>query len=206
MRSLGESPGLSRGEDVNVLRDLCVALPADLHNTPYEIHKLVYQSFCQTGARDFLYVNEDRPVSVMIVRSAAFPPELTGISVPVECPEDGSVRRFRLVATPSVSRRGGRTPLPKGDPLMREQWLHKQAARHGFEIVTLRGVVTRSVTFLRQGTSFWMDRTEFDGTLRVRDSAGFADALRTGVGRARAFGFGMLRTFHEESDVLHRSI
>lgn len=110
----------------------------------------------------------------------------------------GTHYRFRLDASPSASLnypahglRRNRVPLT--DPADWDAWLHRQAQRHGFELVaspraTLlgkrhdRGKRPAAVTTV----------VRFDGHLQVTDPAAFTHALATGIGPSRAYGCGLL--------------
>ena len=105
----------------------------------------------------------------------------------------------------------GCEPPPKDAPPhrawpMREhayaKWLARELARgNSAELDVARLVMFRRTRVLRRATRPEQARGRVEsegpdvvmrGRLRVRDGAGFADLLRRGIGRHRAFGFGML--------------
>lgn len=89
----------------------------------------------------------------------------------------------------------------------RVAWLMRKGAFHGFEIVSREVRVGEGVERLpalrttNVHTSFWSragqaavrhDGLDFEGVLEVRDVARFREAASEGIGRGRAFGYGML--------------
>ena len=75
------------------------------------------------------------------------------------------------------------------------EWLSQQVERHGnAEIETSRVTAckaTKAVRKREQGGISGHDVT-IKGTLRIRDAAGFNQLLARGIGRHRAYGYGML--------------
>lgn len=83
--------------------------------------------------------------------------------------------------------------LPLDDWRGRRQWLERQGARRGFEVigVHVKGGMERVET--HDGRSFTIDATEFTGLLRVTDSDAFGQCLVNGVGKVgKAFGLNLL--------------
>jgi CRISPR system Cascade subunit CasE len=65
---------------------------------------------------------------------------------------------------------------------------------HGFAVVDATATQLPPM-FVRRPAGergFSLDRTRYTGRLRVTDSEKFTEALRSGVGRGRAFGNGLL--------------
>lgn len=108
---------------------------------------------------------------------------------PVDVPPRGDIRGFWM----RVSSR--KRIYDQGD---REAMLADLAAKSGFEIVDLDRVETGqgAVRRLKRRETEWFTLAESDlvarGTLRVADAQAFAHALVAGIGRARAFGFGLI--------------
>ena len=118
---------------------------------------------------------------------------------------EGQCLRFRLVANPTVKKRrdgkknGARVPLvhdraPDGHPeveLGYLDWLERKAEAAGFAVdhvvdapFEVRGGAAK------RGLSLFGVR--FDGDLTVTDPSRLTDALRSGFGPAKGFGFGLL--------------
>jgi CRISPR system Cascade subunit CasE len=128
----------------------------------------------------------------------------------------GQMLGFRLVANPTKKekregqRQGRRVPLfdanaptDASDPdqtTPAQQWLHRKGEQHGFEVVyvvteefrlaDVQAGVKPSASAAKQGLRLYGVR--FDGLLRVTDPALLLDAVRQGIGPAKAFGFGLL--------------
>jgi len=123
--------------------------------------------------------------------------------------------RFRLTANPVVSRR--REPDSRGRPSpelsasRQLEWMLLRSERHGFTVpptslgvpdaaVTSRGVhrfSRRSDDQTRQVEVTW---AQYDGHLEVADVAMLRTVLTTGLGKARAYGCGLLTL----APVVHR--
>lgn len=75
-------------------------------------------------------------------------------------------------------------------------WLDRQAERSGFEVEHAEAgpVVRRQLARSRdrRGAPMTLHEVEFTGVLRVSDASAFAKARASGIGRARAFGYGLL--------------
>ncbi|MCT1996747.1 type I-E CRISPR-associated protein Cas6/Cse3/CasE [Brachybacterium muris] len=119
----------------------------------------------------------------------------------------GQEWRFRLSANPVKSIPSMDGSRGKVVPhVTREQqvnWLVTRAAVHGFELLGDTGddakhhvTVTRSEDLrFRRGEStrpVSLRRAQFDGALRVTDAEQLRASLQQGIGRARAYGCGLL--------------
>lgn len=120
----------------------------------------------------------------------------------------GERLRFRLKANP-VRKACERSKHPSGETIdskwvgkripvptaSLKDWLDRQGERRGFEVRSLDNILPGYVYFNKgkeDGQSQRLRSVVYDGVLIVRDSASFADAVRSGIGREKAFGFGLL--------------
>ncbi len=74
-------------------------------------------------------------------------------------------------------------------------WLVRQGAQHGFRLPRpdlVRTIPRPRRYFMKKSQPGLHAATEFQGLLEVSDPAAFQHAFATGIGSARAFGFGML--------------
>ncbi|MDZ5649987.1 type I-E CRISPR-associated protein Cas6/Cse3/CasE [Nitrospirillum sp. BR 11828] len=181
-------------------------------------HRLVWTLFGDDpdAARDFLY-RETEPGRFLVV-SRRPPLADTGIWV-VEtkpyapAPPEGGAYAFSLRANPaaSVARPGQRglrvdavmhARTRKGEALTVEEkeaaalsWLYARADRLGvaFEAERCSATGYRQVAVPRKGAQpARFAVADYDGVLHVRDPKRLADALLAGVGKARAYGCGLL--------------
>ncbi len=118
----------------------------------------------------------------------------------------GQAWRFRLTANPVravASGRGRRgKPVPVGSQEKQEEWLRERSAQWGFTLegspngVSLTGrgqdVFTRREHVAEKGCRVTITRAQFDGLLTVTDPARLRAALTTGMGRAKAYGCGLM--------------
>jgi len=120
----------------------------------------------------------------------------------------GQTLQFRLVVNPTRKekregrKQGRRMALPNylaqeaeaDTPTPAQAWLARQGQQHGFEVLWASsddfwhgasGRGTSKLTIPLYGV-------RFDGVLRVTEPGQFVTALRSGIGPAKAFGFGLL--------------
>lgn len=122
----------------------------------------------------------------------------------------GQVFGFRLRANPTRSEGVGKKGAPRGRRIpvrgAEEQleWLKGKAEQYGFELLasstdprSLDVVVVpeRKLAFRkgRNGPMVTLQSVNFRGRLRVTDADRFRAALADGIGRGRAYGFGLLQ-------------
>jgi len=114
----------------------------------------------------------------------------------------GKVLRFRLRANPTVKRKRDGKPDAGSTRhgLYKEEdqidWLKRKAGEAGFQLlnvnITQAGTLTsrvRRAANVQQQTYFGVT---YEGLLRVSDARAFAEAISSGIGPAKAFGFGLL--------------
>lgn len=120
---------------------------------------------------------------------------------------DGKTRRVAVGTNPElVFRQMGRLEdapsSPKAVAEWRRQelreWLERQGERGGFQAETCEPgpIVSRRLVRMEngrpRGRPMIFHEVEFTGTLVVRDLAAFIQARAEGIGRGRAFGYGLL--------------
>lgn len=119
--------------------------------------------------------------------------------------ETGQKWRFRLRANPvhSVKQDGdshAQEPAKRGKVYahvtvkQQEQWLLERAAKHGFNLQegSFRVVQQEVRQFMRQCKPVTLGIATFEGILEVSDVSLFRYALTYGIGRAKAYGCGLL--------------
>jgi len=74
-------------------------------------------------------------------------------------------------------------------------WLRSKGRRHGFAVEDVRPDGYRRIPARKDGraeTNRMMGVLDFDGVVTVTNANAFRHALRTGIGRGKAFGLGLL--------------
>lgn len=109
---------------------------------------------------------------------------------------EGGVYRFRLLANPTQARspgpgiRGKRTALLDLDS--QYLWLQRQAQVGGFELKGYMVADERFESFFKKDQRISMHTVLYEGHLCVRQQGTFIDCLKSGLGRGKGFGFGLL--------------
>ena len=130
----------------------------------------------------------------------AAPPECKLVDHPFA---EGHYFRFRLVANPTRKidtksepdgrrRHGKRVPVAS-DRLL--DWLTRRAGPAGFCIDEDSTTVQAGYIYVNKSGNASAQRlrsVRYDGTLNVTDAAAFQNTLVSGIGPAKAFGFGLL--------------
>jgi CRISPR system Cascade subunit CasE len=110
----------------------------------------------------------------------------------------GQEWQFRLRANPTHSVKDKDAPRSRG--IVRacikideqKKWLETQAPKQGFSLNGFE-LIDRSVSeFLRQQETVTLHTTLFEGFLKVEDPVALRKALSVGIGRAKAYGCGLL--------------
>ncbi|MFD7161750.1 type I-E CRISPR-associated protein Cas6/Cse3/CasE [Kribbella sp. NPDC059898] len=163
------------------------------------------------GRRPVMYVvSPHKPDFTHLVEQAGWPTTETWQTRPydalLERLEVGQRWQFRLTANPvhSVLDEGRKRGKPMAHVTVKqqEQWLIDRTERLGFRLVpsTASGspepdlaVLDRSVRrFSRQHSSVTIAMTTFQGHLEVAEPYRLREAMTHGIGRAKAYGCGLL--------------
>lgn len=129
---------------------------------------------------------------------------------------EGDVFRFFLRANPTIARKGRKEPKFAGleGEAFREArgrrvavwsdegrlaWLRRKGEAHGFSLLgatkdapAVRIANARVTNWMRKGNAARHDGVDFEGLMRVDDPAKLGEAVLSGIGSAKAFGFGLL--------------
>ena len=111
----------------------------------------------------------------------------------------GELFHFRLHASPTRTFAGKRTGLL--DESAQLEWASRMAGESGFELVACdrrRGYLERHRK--PDGNEMVIAVAELEGVLRVLDEGKFKTAIRSGIGRGKAFGLGLLSLAPTASD------
>jgi len=187
---------------------------------PYELHRTLMAAFPEdlpAGERILFRVDLDARTGVpSVLLQSRTRPDWAWLGNPgardyfVQAPETkpfdltfspGQTFAFRLRANPTVKHAVPDQKQGRRDPLYREEeqrvWLTRKGERNGFQI--------RRVTLIQEGNQLaWKARkngdkcklthfaVRFDGLLEVTDPDALWEAVQTGIGSAKSFGFGLL--------------
>lgn len=192
---------------------------ADPYRAHQEIWSLFSSSPDQ--ARDFLYrldFRGNRPQALVLAPRQPNPSPLWRSQSKPFSPqlENGDVLRFSLRANPVVTRDGKRHDVVMDakkqmgwkdmDRMARPSearvaqdacvpWLERRAGKHGFELLSGSVCVEAYTLYdFRKGSGRRIRLAGCDlmGLLRVTDRDPFERILRTGIGSAKGFGFGLM--------------
>lgn len=183
--------------------------------SPYQLHATLCHAFAepnQTPPR-FLWRAEEGKIPTVLVQSVETPnwEKLTqrfpgyfaqrpeSKPIPLEHLQPGQVLRFRLRANPTVTRKDPQNPDKRkrhGLKSVEEQleWLHRQGAKGGFDLLGAMVVQSERVRMFKHTRDgeivLWA--VLYEGYLRVSDLEAFRRTLASGLGHAKALGFGLL--------------
>lgn len=201
-RLLEAFPGASSRADVQLLYR--VEAPRGAHATDYVI-------LVQSGAEpdwtclDAGYLRDQEHAFGWSESNAVDMKDISGAFVQIG---PGDQFRFRLRANPTQKRhfKAGESPRPTGKNGTRvplfvdrelQEWIARKADQHGFRLLGVRwqpdpvtGDIQRGSK--ADGKTLTHYAVLFEGALRVTDATAFQDALASGIGPAKAYGFGLL--------------
>ena len=156
--------------------------------------------------RNFLFSFAEQGNTIgIIVRSRFLPARLVNQAKPLPQARPEREIRFALRANPvirAIDRCGKTAPeaLLGSDNLL--NWLRKQGARHGFLPCAVSYSQRCRHCTSSQGQSYVINDVVFRGTLRITAPDCLQQALEHGIGRSKAFGYGMLLLASQECLVL----
>lgn len=178
----------------------------------YAWHKRVWECFPDRpeASRDFLTRLDDTGDGFRLLILSGTAPHK-----PDWCPDAGWETKtigedflardryhFSLLANPTkkvasnskgeIVKNGRRVHLSKREDLL--AWLERKAFQHGFSVTPaeIRTIPRPRQSFLKGGKAGLHTATEFTGVLAVTERDLFRSAVKSGIGSAKAFGFGML--------------
>lgn len=119
--------------------------------------------------------------------------------------ENGKKYRFRVILNPVVSKMGNNTGTRgKTMPLANSkhmQFLYDRSEKNGFNLkkddfhIVSRGRVTLKKESMRE---LRLSKVVYEGRLTVIDKDKLKEALSKGIGKKKAYGFGMMTLIQEE--------
>ncbi|MDX2007840.1 MAG: type I-E CRISPR-associated protein Cas6/Cse3/CasE [Meiothermus sp.] len=112
--------------------------------------------------------------------------------LPLEHLQPAQTLRFRLKANPTVTKQSKRHGLKE----MAEQleWLNRQGEKGGFRVLGAMVAQSERVKMHKHasGSPIVVQSVLYEGHLKIADLESFKRTLATGLGHAKALGFGLL--------------
>ena len=102
-----------------------------------------------------------------------------------------TTKKILTKSLPDGTKQNGKRVPVRGDE-ERLKWLSRRAAQGGFRVEAVRTSEVHLVGDRAKDDHLSFAGVIFDGTLLVTDAVAFRLALETGIGPAKAFGFGLL--------------
>lgn len=186
---------------LNLSRSDCRALQL---KDVYSLHKVVYSLFprhSDDGVRTFLFADKGgdfhgRRILILSQQSPQTPEWGTISSKKVtKSFLEFNDYAFEIVMNPVTrSLRTGKLVAVRGNDNL-QNWFQKKVLRCGFEVDTesLQAGHTKVITYTKNGMTCTHGSATFKGKLKVTDRDGFIKSFQNGIGRAKAFGFGLLQ-------------
>lgn len=176
----------------------------------YSIHRVVYSLFPENAdAGRILYADRGvrNALHTILILSRIRPvcsPE-TPQHIETKEIEPGFLKHsryaFEILLNPVRQETRSRKCVPIRGEILQYEWFLEKAAAHGFTLtpedkarLVIRQMETQKFRQKdRPECSVHHHRVQFSGTLTVSDPELFQKAFEQGIGKARAFGFGMLQ-------------
>lgn len=183
------------------LNPRCRQVQSELRDL-YEMHRTISKAFDDEGydkARCLFRIDgSDRPK--VLIQSLVRPcwdrlttptdytdsePKIVEFEPVIQC---GQLLHFKLRVNPTVKRDGKREGLYREEE--QYAWLKRKGEQGGFGVLD---VVARSEGEQKANRDKIVSlAVVFEGTLRVTDAEVFIETLKSGIGSAKGFGFGLL--------------
>lgn len=187
---------------------------------PYQLHRTIMKAFGpkrdQAGVLHRLDIQQRTQLLTLLVQSQDEPdwrwlydrnyllpidpltgldnPAIKQVSLPLHA---GQLLRFRLRANPTIKKKregkhSNRVPLVREESQI--AWLKRKADQNGFNLLdTSVSDQNRQTSRKRDGRPpLTLFTVQFDGRLQIADEGKFQQAMRNGIGPAKAFGCGLL--------------
>lgn len=170
---------------------------------PYSIHRIVYSLFPKKEgrSRDFLFVDKGGTFNerVILILSEEQPEkpaygELLSKEIPKSFLHQDHYG-FEVVINPVIrdSKSGKIISIREKDALL--QWFTQKSSTYGFTVDnnSLSVSETNIIRFKKDSKEVVLGKAKFIGKLTVIDRELFIKSFSNGLGRAKAFGFGLLQ-------------
>ncbi len=169
----------------------------------YSLHKKIYDLFPKKdgSSRDFLYrfLDADAEEKRILIFSEDAPSECDFATLEVRDVPDAFLEKdyygFDLQVNPvKRSKETGKIVPVKGKEALAE-WFTAKAPGYGFQVLpgSLSVGDTNIVRFNKDGKPVTLAKAVFTGRMKVTDRELFRKSVKEGIGKGKAFGFGLLQ-------------
>lgn len=176
----------------------------------YSLHRTIYSLFPSISGkdRDFLFVEKGGDWNHKNVLILSKRPPLTPEHGEIETKEipDSFLQwdhyGFEIVINPTKrNAKTSKIEAVRGRENLR-RWFIQKAPAYGFEVdpTSLQVNHVGVLTYQKNGTKRTHNRSTFIGKLKVNDRQLFIQSFKNGIGRAKAFGFGLLQIIPIQKD------
>jgi CRISPR system Cascade subunit CasE len=172
---------------------------------PYRVHQRLRMAY-PTEERLLFRIEENDDGAVILAQSQVAPDwqaAFADFEVLADTPEtksfslqlvQGGMYHFRLLANPTVTREKKRLGLVKEED--QRAWLERQLDRSGARLLGCQVVVKGLQRSRKNPQKAEGHQTHlavlYEGVLRVENAEALAEAVKAGIGHAKAYGFGLL--------------
>ena len=189
---------------------------------PYQMHRTLSKVFGEDKesyeqARLLFRVEQSNKRGLIALVQSKMPPDWNRLTVSdtywLSPPQSTSAQlafhsgqglAFRLRANPTVKREGKRLALKAEKELL--EWLQRKGEQHGFaaRIDQLNREAPFEKIRLREERQATLHSVQYDGILVVTDPSKLLEAVESGIGSGKAFGFGLLSLARVEQMTFRR--
>lgn len=178
----------------------------------YSLHKKIYDLFPKKEGvtRDFLYrvLDADAEEKRILIFSEDAPQSCDFAETEIrDIPEaflEADYYGFDVQINPvKRSKETGKIVPVKGKDALAE-WFTAKAPSYGFEVIpgSLAVGDTNIVQFNKDGKPVTLAKAVFTGRMKVTDREQFKKSVKEGIGKGKAFGFGLLQVMPLQNDLM----
>ncbi len=185
--------------------------------SPYEMHRTLAKAFPFSEDNRILFrieVSKNMGISsglTVLVQSSSIEPKWEDLTISSDYfltepqtkkvnlkPVSPGIYKFKLIANPTVKRNGKRYGLYKEEDQI--EWFKRKAKLHGFEPLFINcsgftiGSKAKTAKMIGESHKFniYHFGVSYEGVLKITNPDKMHGALISGIGSAKAFGFGLL--------------
>jgi CRISPR-associated protein Cas6/Cse3/CasE subtype I-E len=114
------------------------------------------------------------------------------LQITEDCISIGSIRKFQIRGV--AAKRDSKTQkmIPLIESTDASNWIHERSDINGFKITKMSVIMEGPVFIQKKGYTMTFNSVNYEGELKVTDTKLFEKLLKTGLGKGKSFGFGMM--------------